>query len=68
MKMIRREYLKTMTIVSTGTAVVPDLLLNGAARTDNKGILKGFIVSDAHNLCLNLKVSSGFKLLLKYCP
>ena len=37
-----------MTVVSTGTVIVPDLLLTGAAKTDNKGILKGFIVSDAH--------------------
>ncbi len=43
--MIRREFIKQATVLSSGAAIAPNLLI---ANTNNKESLKGFIVSDAH--------------------
>ena len=37
-----------MSVMSTGAVMVPNLLMANTENLNNKGILKGFIVSDAH--------------------
>jgi len=46
--MKRREYIKQMTVMSAGAAMIPKVLAGNPAITNNNGPLKGFIVSDAH--------------------
>ena len=46
--MIRREFIKQTTVMSAGTVMLPNLLMGNELNSNDKGVLKGFIVSDAH--------------------
>jgi len=46
--MQRRKFIKQMTSASAGAVMVPNVLAANAENTNNKELLKGFIVSDAH--------------------